>query len=1512
MLKSCKILNIEGAVSVFNSDGSSSSLYKEALKYTDGDVDSAVKLWSVTQTNLWGDQMDNKEDNVSLDEVLRFIDNLPLLEESLPKLTVREIQGVRDVMKQLDLQEVSQLATKMNNLFQPNGYFEINSDRLMRSGIYTFEDIETINPKNMRDFIARLNIHSIVDNFSIPSYGVGEGKIRFKDLTRNKNVIGTHPFITLDDISQTIAEITDDFSKRGIENALLDSDFADVANNKSFVNRIFKYLSTKQKVDKFFPTADSQTESIVNNTLLENLNTSELEESLDFLTDILPEVWEDSQKNIKKVVKDVVDITTSYNVDIIGLEAITQDKQAVIDIVSSTIQMLNNPSTENIKNFSQIKDSYIRPQSNTILKQIPSDKYRGLTIRSVSTNQTQDELFENNSLIKIGEELYQQIDRTNTTKEDLYNELYNRVIDGNIIVDRKYLNNPDLNLKDPLYESQVMEALSRWINSRNIGVNAPINGEEISLYQVLFNHPPMIVSESYSELSGKFSEEYLKTSFVSDFYQHILNEKRDNSDEYNNVLKYFSIGDGDIYFNSPSIIDITGTRYEEELREYAKLKKDGQIKEFAPIQDYINEDVMILNNPELASEIEGGDYVVLDNEWLVTKRNNPNNYLRESGNLYRRVKTDLEGSVYAKVNENASQIYNDLDLNFSFNATQADAKLKEAQKIFSPIKAKEVKVIESQAKIENRVNSATTLGQYSESELNSLVESLGGFDSKKYKNKSEFIKDLGLQGVLDQLMKTNLVKGYEIMDTEQIRNKLIELGVDTNIAFHIVGEKSSYNNSNLVVALEMEDNGKSTQEIKFATGWERGIDGLWRTEVDVININEKYSKQYVFSRMLGKDVYQTSLEDIYPNTELFRLYPDLKNTNVVFYEDTDGVLDSFNMFYNTQDSNIYVNKIVYGDRFNENTTAIFKKDLIHEVQHFIQNNEGFARGANEIALKNRINNAVRFFRKDNSGRYFEGVDDQKFREDFKRIFKNKVGTELDIFLNNSISDDITETILDYFSREMYNLSAGEVEARNVQKRSLMPIERRISSLTELTEDTDRSNQWIQFQKQGITLLPNGFYHNGKVYINKDTATLDTPIHEFAHAYNQLLKNERPEFYNEGLRLVEEQGQEYINFVRENQPNLVGEDLLEEALTQAVGDAGAKLINTEKSKGFLNWLQNAWTKIKEMIGLSSYTIEQVRNMSLQDYTNAVATDLLSGNNLFSEYDNDTNQIKFVINKNGEQIGKLFDIKISDNKLRSLLSSEKEVNINSIFDLKDLGGLENLKLKFNVNNNESDISGGLFFSEGKAISIEINYPRSFIERPINEIRNGVFSILSHETQHIYDRGIARIYGDSFTRVREEIQNNFGDVSSEIDTTVPEIGNRKLDANVGVAIGIYLSNEGEKRARQNVLEEAKIPISEYEMHEPNIPDNLVWQDINQVKSENLQKYYEIGNQFYYYTTDIYTNPSVNFQIDNRQNIKNQQEKLENKLNSFLHASSIGLNITTPKSKIEEIRNKIDSCAF
>ncbi len=187
------------------------------------------------------------------------------------------------------------------------------------------------------------------------------------------------------------------------------------------------------------------------------------------------------------------------------------------------------------------------------------------------------------------------------------------------------------------------------------------------------------------------------------------------------------------------------------------------------------------------------------------------------------------------------------------------------------------------------------------------------------------------------------------------------------------------------------------------------------------------------------------------------------------------------------------------------------------------------------------------------------------------------------------------------------------------------------------------NRDIKFSKQlldkSIKLSTAGFTYRGDVYLNTDIMGLDTPIHEFGHLHLDWLKENRIDLYQAGLSLVgknKEEAQQYIDIVKSTQPDLEEgtEEFNNEVLAQVIGDQGAKLLLNNKKGSIAEWLKSVWNAIKEAVGLSNYTAEQVSAMTLAEFGTSSATELLSGNrvrktlyekNPYLRYNYDVNQV-----------------------------------------------------------------------------------------------------------------------------------------------------------------------------------------------------------------------------------------------------------------------------------------------
>lgn len=171
----------------------------------------------------------------------------------------------------------------------------------------------------------------------------------------------------------------------------------------------------------------------------------------------------------------------------------------------------------------------------------------------------------------------------------------------------------------------------------------------------------------------------------------------------------------------------------------------------------------------------------------------------------------------------------------------------------------------------------------------------------------------------------------------------------------------------------------------------------------------------------------------------------------------------------------------------------------------------------------------------------------------------------------------------------------------------------IKSATDNTGGFDGTNPDIRFQGQNSGNVVNGYVDaEGNIVVNSEIAGLDTLIHEFSHVWEQTIEKENPELHARGMELIQtEEGNPYVDHVRSTQPGLEGSALYKEALAQAIGDSGARLVSSQQRSVIKEWLKAAWDYIATRAGISGMTADQVSRLSLRDFTDAVAVDLLSG-------------------------------------------------------------------------------------------------------------------------------------------------------------------------------------------------------------------------------------------------------------------------------------------------------------
>lgn len=231
----------------------------------------------------------------------------------------------------------------------------------------------------------------------------------------------------------------------------------------------------------------------------------------------------------------------------------------------------------------------------------------------------------------------------------------------------------------------------------------------------------------------------------------------------------------------------------------------------------------------------------------------------------------------------------------------------------------------------------------------------------------------------------------------------------------------------------------SAENIKRAYGWELDKDAkgnpVWKYEENDFGIKDLNIKD------------GAKLSDVIDDEGLFAAYPELKNYTLAIEDlkDSSGYLNETNK------------KIALEKGAEKEDDRLI---LIHEIQHFIQDKEGWVRGANikSQLILDTVKDIFPYIRKD-LNMFLKSAVKRIFDKSYKkesirnfRFFTDKWGF-------NPIEYLFQLKKANYLAYVAYLRKAGEVEARNAEKRADMTALERRRSLASETEDRPRSRQW---------------------------------------------------------------------------------------------------------------------------------------------------------------------------------------------------------------------------------------------------------------------------------------------------------------------------------------------------------------------------------------------------------------------------------------------------------------------
>ena len=452
-----------------------------------------------------------------------------------------------------------------------------------------------------------------------------------------------------------------------------------------------------------------------------------------------------------------------------------------------------------------------------------------------------------------------------------------------------------------------------------------------------------------------------------------------------------------------------------------------------------------------------------------------------------------------------------------------------------------------------------------------------------------------------------------VIDTENERTRNMFVG-EKGATEADKAEEVSTRLDNLSVARRMEEAKKDAKTIKMATGWERGSDGKWRYETS--DIKPKPFEEW----MNKKDLKLGDIID--SDSGLFEMYPELKDfkvtrgkgksTNAAIYTGLGKIEINFSKFkpYMSIPSN------------REKINGILHRVINHEIQHAIQDSEGFAQGVSPNAFRPDAPIGKLREMEEADGRMVERYNAMSYTE---KALGEGVRLKERILENRKEYNALASKYR--FGMDGYTRAAGEVEARNTEKRIGMTEEERRASLASETEDVAREDQILlgvdnaDGEQRFLRTAGGevyGLVKDGRIYLDPKVATAETAVHEYTHLWGDMLRRKDSEQWSHTVK--ELKNSVLWEEVKELYPELKTDDeIADEVLSTFSGRRGAERLREEarrvadgeggvftKAKAIetLERVKEAiarfWEGVARMFGINRYrSAEELADMAMRD-------------------------------------------------------------------------------------------------------------------------------------------------------------------------------------------------------------------------------------------------------------------------------------------------------------------------
>lgn len=271
----------------------------------------------------------------------------------------------------------------------------------------------------------------------------------------------------------------------------------------------------------------------------------------------------------------------------------------------------------------------------------------------------------------------------------------------------------------------------------------------------------------------------------------------------------------------------------------------------------------------------------------------------------------------------------------------------------------------------------------------------------------------------------------------------------------------------------LEGTGAFRDDILNKTGWFRGADGQWRFEIPDNKI--AFNRDLIKGDHLNLPNAGVNLDKFLHHPDLFAAYPHLRETGVY----------PLNGMWAREAKGGFVD-----DNLLLNSKLADQKTVLHELQHAVQDKEGFTRGSNpaEMAPPNfwEMKHQMEGPRTLNIESFLGSLGVKDPIEGYRAVWQNHLSGRTDPELNSALSliqgSGKYNDVLDFLQRmksvkeisggamDKYHRVAGEVEANNTVARIPLDMQARKTVPPWYTQSIPDRDQLVLPQESNVGQL----------------------------------------------------------------------------------------------------------------------------------------------------------------------------------------------------------------------------------------------------------------------------------------------------------------------------------------------------------------------------------------------------------------------------------------------------------